>query len=98
MAVLTHQPIIVRYLVVAGANQYIADCHGNTALHLACQTGNLECVKALTVPVSVQESMSANLQYTPYVQELPPRFEERNYDGEYHDTFQYNLLFIPVPT
>ncbi|KAJ9601000.1 hypothetical protein L9F63_000838 [Diploptera punctata] len=82
LAVLTRQPKIVRYLVIAGANQYIQDCHGNTALHLACQNGDLNCVKALTEPIHVDENNGVNLQYTPYIQELPPRFEERNYDGQ----------------
>jgi ankyrin only family protein len=82
LAVLTHQARIARCLLVAGANVDIRDRRGNTALHLACQIGDLECVKALTEPVTVAETNTANLQYAAFMQQVPQNLEERNYDGK----------------
>lgn len=81
LAVLTHQARIARCLLVAGANVDIRDRRGNTALHLACQIGDLECVKALMEPVTVAETNTANLQYDAFMQQVPQNLEERNYDG-----------------
>jgi ankyrin only family protein len=81
VAVLTHQARIERCLLVAGATVDIRDRRGNTALHLACQIGDLECVKALTEPVTVAETKTANLQYAAFQQQVPQNLEERNYDG-----------------
>jgi ankyrin only family protein len=64
---------------------YIRDSRGNTALHLACQTGDLECVKALTEPVTVAETNTANLKYAGFMQQVPQNLEERNYDGKYQN-------------
>ncbi|PNF37277.1 hypothetical protein B7P43_G00429 [Cryptotermes secundus] len=82
LAVLTHQARIARCLLVAGATVDIRDRRGNTALHLACQIGDLECVKALTEPVTVAETKTANLQYAAFQQQVPQNLEERNYDGQ----------------
>lgn len=82
LAVLTHQARIARCLVVAGANVDVRDRRGNTALHLACQIGDLECVKALLEPITVAETNTANLQYEAVMQQLPQNLEERNYDGQ----------------
>jgi hypothetical protein len=81
LAVLTHQARIARCLVVAGANVDVRDRRGNTALHLACQIGDLECVKALMEPITVAETNTANLHYDAVMQQLPQNLEERNYDG-----------------
>lgn len=81
LAVLTHQARIARCLLVAGANVDVRDRRGNTALHLACQIGDLECVKALMEPITVAETNTANLQYDAFMQEVPQNLEERNYDG-----------------
>lgn len=81
LAVLTHQARIVRSLLVAGACVKARDRHGNTPLHLACQLGDLECVKALTEPISVSEMATANTFHSAHVN-VPQDFEEGNYDGE----------------
>lgn len=81
LAVLTHQSRIVRQLVVAGACVEAKDRHGNTPLHLACQMGDIACVKSLTEPISVSEVATANLLYSHYTKQVPQDFEERNYEG-----------------
>jgi NF-kappa-B inhibitor alpha len=80
--VLTGQDKIVRRLLVAGARVTIQDRDGNTALHLACISGDMKCFKALTEPVTVAETANASLQYTTYAQQVPQDLEKRNYDGE----------------
>lgn len=90
LAVLTGQAKLVRVLLVAGAEATIRDRNGNTPLHLACTSGDLECFKALTVPISAAEIQEAKrLNFTKwedssYVRcaQLPPDLEQRNYDGE----------------
>lgn len=68
------------------------DRHGNTPLHLACQMGDVECVKALTEPIAVSEIANANLPYSGYTQQVPQDFEERNYDGKLKNfIILYNL-------
>lgn len=59
------------------------DRHGNTPLHLACQMGDEECVKALTETIKNEEIKNANLPYSGFTQQVPQDFEERNYDGEF---------------
>ncbi|XP_047001485.1 NF-kappa-B inhibitor cactus isoform X1 [Schistocerca americana] len=82
LAVLTRQPRIVRRLVVAGATVDIRDRSGNTALHLACLNGDIDCVRALTEPVTVAEETMAGLRYRTYQHHVPQDLEERNYDGQ----------------
>ena len=56
LAVLTSQPFVLRKLVVAGASLGIRDRNGNTALHLACSAGDVECVKQLLTPLTLSEA------------------------------------------
>lgn len=80
LAVLTRQPRIVRRLILAGANPSLRNFRGNTALHLACATGDLGCVWALTDPLSPVERN----YFLPgkKIPALPQNLEQRNYDGE----------------
>ncbi|XP_054741534.1 NF-kappa-B inhibitor cactus-like [Anastrepha obliqua] len=93
LAALTKQRRILRMLLLAGAEPTIRDRRGNTALHLACMSGDEQCVSALTVPFSASEINEAHRQYgyrsndklfssLSYAR-LPPDLEIRNYDGEY---------------
>ncbi|KAL0267461.1 UNVERIFIED_CONTAM: hypothetical protein PYX00_009721 [Menopon gallinae] len=82
LAVLTHQSRIVRQLIVSGASVERRDRHGNTPLHLACEIGDFECVKALTESIAVLEVANAGLLYSGCTQQVPQDFEERNYEGE----------------
>ncbi|XP_014219233.1 NF-kappa-B inhibitor cactus-like [Copidosoma floridanum] len=79
LAVITNQPKIVRSLVLAGANMSIKNYQGNTALHLACISGSLDCAKALTEPVAAYEQ---NLFSTRRLSAIPQNLELRNYHGE----------------
>ncbi|KAL9965871.1 hypothetical protein ACROYT_G029725 [Oculina patagonica] len=47
LAVITHQIYIVKRLIEGGADVNLMDRHGQTALHLACQDGNVNCVYAI---------------------------------------------------
>lgn len=47
LAVITNQCEIVKYLMMANANAEILDCNGNTAVHLACYDGKLDCLRIL---------------------------------------------------
>nr|AAZ40334.1 IkB [Carcinoscorpius rotundicauda] len=83
LAVLTGQYRIVRRLIVAGATVDMRDRHGNTAFHIACERGDMECLRALTTPVTENEVIEANLQYPVDLQYLSPDFlEHRNYEGQ----------------
>lgn len=80
LAVLTRQPRIARRLVLAGANPALRDFRGNTALHLACASGDIACAKALTDSLStIERNCLANSKRIPA---LPQNLEQRNYDGE----------------
>ncbi|KAK1116797.1 hypothetical protein K0M31_018077 [Melipona bicolor] len=80
LAVLTRQPRIVRRLVLAGANPTLRNFRGNTALHLACATGDIASAKALTDPLTLVERN----YFLPgkKIPPLPQNLEQRNYDGE----------------
>nr|XP_031845573.1 NF-kappa-B inhibitor cactus [Nomia melanderi]XP_031845574.1 NF-kappa-B inhibitor cactus [Nomia melanderi]XP_031845575.1 NF-kappa-B inhibitor cactus [Nomia melanderi] len=80
LAVLTRQPRIVRRLILAGANPALRNFRGNTALHLACATGDLASAKALTDPLTPVERNY--LLPGKKVPALPQNLEQRNYDGE----------------
>lgn len=47
LAVITHQIHMVRKLIEGGADVNLTDRHGQTALHLACQEGDANCVYAI---------------------------------------------------
>lgn len=56
LAVLMNQPPVVRALLILGASLTSRDRNGNTALHLACKLGDIECVRQLTAPFSEMEN------------------------------------------
>lgn len=80
LAVLTRQPRIVRRLILAGANPALRNFRGNTALHLACATGDLASAMALTDSLTPLERNY--LLPGGKVPALPQNLEQRNYDGE----------------
>lgn len=82
LAVLTHQTRLVRRLVVSGADVARVDRNGNTALHLACGAGYLDCVRALTEPVTVNEMSAAGVRNPSLTRQLPQDLDESNYDGK----------------
>ncbi|XP_067830852.1 NF-kappa-B inhibitor alpha-like [Heptranchias perlo] len=71
LSVIMNMPEVTRELVQAGADLEGLDTHGNTALHLACDQGDLDCVKSL-LPM---DTSNTNLQRQP--QDL----EKRNFYG-----------------
>ncbi|XP_029175863.1 NF-kappa-B inhibitor cactus-like [Nylanderia fulva] len=80
LAVLTQQPVIVRRLVLAGADLSLRNFRGNTALHLACASGDLACAKALTDPLYPMERNKLIPEQK--VPALPQNLEQINYNGE----------------
>lgn len=93
LATLASKPKIIRMLLIAGADPVIRDRNGNNALHLASEAGDLQCVKALTTPISKCEIQEAHRIYghrssdksTSYLRkppQLPFNLEFRNYDGK----------------
>lgn len=47
LAVITHQTSLVKKLIEGGADVNLMDRHGQTALHLACQDGDVNSVHAI---------------------------------------------------
>ncbi|XP_067624999.1 NF-kappa-B inhibitor cactus [Eurosta solidaginis] len=84
LAALTKQTRISRMLLLAGAEPTLRDYHGNTALHLACMSGDDQCVNALIMPFSPTEITEAERQYGfRSNQKLLSNLKIRNYDGEF---------------
>lgn len=48
LAVLTNQCEIIESLMIAKANGELLDYDGNTAIHLACYSGFLDCLNILS--------------------------------------------------
>lgn len=51
LATITRQPAAIRRLLEAGASPNIPDRNGRTALHLACDQGDIDCVKEIVRPL-----------------------------------------------
>lgn len=81
LAVLTKQHRIARRLVVGGANPGLRDRRGNTALHIACATGDLCAARALTDPLATIERNYLGPHKR--IPALPQDLEQRNYRGKY---------------
>lgn len=79
LAVLARQPRIIRGLILAGANPALRNFRGNTALHLACATGDLASAKALTDPLTTIERNY--LLPGKKIPALPQDLEQPNYEG-----------------
>lgn len=52
LSTITRQPAAIRRLLEAGATPDIPDRNGRTALHLACEQGDLDCVKEIVRPLN----------------------------------------------
>ena len=78
LAVITNQPIIVNYLILNGANNLIRDYNGNTALHLACNYGLVDCANAIIKPLLIKDFNNwSTFKF------LQKNFEQRNYNGKF---------------
>lgn len=54
LAVMGGFPVVTRMLVLAGASLEIRDMDGKTPLHLATESANVECLKALLAQIVEQ--------------------------------------------
>ncbi|KAL3269475.1 hypothetical protein HHI36_008544 [Cryptolaemus montrouzieri] len=63
LAVATDQWRIVRWLIVAGAEPGPRNFRGESPLHIAARLGNLNCCKAITETVHLEERKFLNLNY-----------------------------------
>ncbi|KAL1259509.1 hypothetical protein QQF64_010086, partial [Cirrhinus molitorella] len=66
LAVITHQPLLVKALLDAGADPGALDRNGQTALHLCCEHNEANCLSVI-------------LRH--YPQNPSPHLEMRNYEG-----------------
>ncbi|XP_031569758.1 B-cell lymphoma 3 protein-like isoform X2 [Actinia tenebrosa] len=57
LAVITNQPLVIRFLIAAGVDINMPDRNGQTAIHLACQRSSVECLMEL-----VNSHMAINLE------------------------------------
>lgn len=80
---------MVRQLVVSGATVDMRDYLGNTALHVACENGDLDVAKSILKPISPSEVVDVQLKhYKPQVQgcDLLQLVHQMNYAGEHNYT------------
>lgn len=77
LAVITHQPSLVKALLDAGADPGALDRHGQTALHLCCEHGEANCLDVI-------------LRH--YLHNPSPHLEIRNYEGECWGTSGIRVL------
>lgn len=84
LATLTGKPHIVRRLVLAGATLDIQDHGGNIPLHIACRSGDLDCVQAILTPITDSELEEAHCLYQIYIQNnnLAYLINMKNFDGQ----------------
>lgn len=52
-------------MIVAGAKPCPRNLQGDSPLHIAARTGDIDCSRAITDPVQQQERDVLNLQYPP---------------------------------
>ncbi|XP_059049582.1 NF-kappa-B inhibitor cactus [Achroia grisella] len=71
LAVMSGYPVVTRMLVLAGASLGARDRGGQTPLHIATETGQLECLKALLQPVKEHPS-----------RKMSTILNQKNYNGQ----------------
>lgn len=93
LAVLTKKAHIVRRLVVAGATLDIQDHGGNIPLHIACRSGDLDCVQALLTPITESEIEEATCSYQIVIHEssLSCLINMKNFEGNLNANYSFSL-------
>lgn len=95
LATLTGKSHVVRRLIVAGATLDIQDHGGNIPLHIACRSGDLDCVQAILTPITDSELEEASCSYKIYIQDndLSYLINTKNFDGNF-GSFYSNVSFF----
>lgn len=89
---MTRDSIFPTFVYCFVSQASVRDCDGNTALHLACQLGDLSVVKSLTQPINVNEiadmfSTAEGGAKQKYPCGRCPDVEQKNYLGEYKNIY-----------
>lgn len=79
VAAIMNKPKLCRAIMVHGSPVDPRDSRGNTALHIACQKGFMDCVEVLTKHLNYNEVK--DLDYRVPFRCIPQSIELRNYDG-----------------
>ena len=90
LAVLEHEPLLCRRLLLADASLRIQNAEGNTALHLACKSGDYYCAKALTEPLTQIEVMWLD-KNGKKINRSRADFEIHNHEGKHRYLLQLSL-------
>lgn len=73
--------VILRFFLLLWQTS-IRDTFGNTPLHLACNKGDLDCVRALTERITASEESKTTTASSYRHQIFYPDLESRNYHGK----------------
>lgn len=78
----------MRYLISVGSTINLIDNQGDTSLHSACRTGDLNLVKQFFHPITkIDFNLSVKLNYKVSANNVNFRkfiLNERNFEGEYY--------------
>ena len=74
LSVITCQPVLVGFLIFHGAGVNIPDRNGQTALHLASQNADIECVKAI-------KHATQTPRYSSEYEDEKPDLTLKNFEG-----------------
>lgn len=81
LAVMSGHAVVARMLVIAGASISIRDVFGETPLHIAARSGDVDCIRALLEPVAERP------------QRRSTTLNQKNYNGELNFT-KYRCFII----
>jgi ankyrin repeat protein len=78
LAVITKQPYVVNCLMMSGASIDLVDRNGKTALHLACERGDMASIEVLTRPLRSDSKASEEVRDC-----VGRMLDAKDYSGKY---------------